>query len=597
MFLGMLYAGTRLLAAALAWLAAHSERWADLGAMLLSSDSRVTGEAIAVGVIIALAWVVPAGLPGLRMPRWASWERSFSRLAARRFQAVLLAGILPAITRLALLPVLPPPVPLMPDEFSHLLLAGTFASGRITNPPHPMWPYFETLYVLQQPTYTSLYPVAQGFSMAVPLALGAHPWFGVWATMALMCAALAWMLQGWLPPRWALLGALLGGFRLSISTYWMNSYWGGAVSALGGALVLGALPRLARRPRVRDALLFGLGVAVLSQSRPFEGALLSLPAGAWLLYRLARQFFRNIRVLTALASCGAAIIAGTLYYNRRVTGDAWLWPYQWHQKVYGTPQNLRGSAPVLAASRAAAQPDIWDNYEWQLGLFQSQATWNGLAASLPEKADVFWDFYFEPICSLPLLFLPLARPRVRWALFGGLSVLAAVLILYPFFFPHYAAPVYGLLLVWLLQGARRMRAARWRNRRVGLPLFRWWLLAAAAACLSLIAGSALAPDLVVQSSTPRSQIEKDLKHRGGKHLVLVRYTEAHNFHHPWIYNGANIDRSPVVWARAMDAPHMTSLLEYFKDRQVWLVRVGGDDEIPKLEAYRSAVSDASHPPR
>ena len=216
--------------------------------------------------------------------------------------------------------------------------------------------------------------------MAVPMALGAHPWFGVLLSAGLMCAALCWMLQGWLPPKWALFGALLAGVRFDAVTSWMNSYWGGATAALGGALLIGALPRLLKHPRVRDALLAGAGLAILSQSRPFEGVLLSVPVGALLLSRFfttrLTHFKLHVRPLAALAVASIAVIAGGLYYNWRVTGHAPLLPYQLHQRIYGTPQETCcGKAPVTTASRLAAFKDIRDNFEWQLGLFQEQSTW------------------------------------------------------------------------------------------------------------------------------------------------------------------------------------------------------------------------------
>ena len=582
--MAILFGTVWLLAQLLRWLTDYSDTWVDIGAALTDPYHRHIGEGIAVGGILLLGLVAP----GWGEQWFARLEHPFARFSIHRGQAILAAAVLPVVVRLALLPAIPIPQPVIPDEFGYLLLADTFASGRITNPTHPMWRHFETLYVFHQPTYTSIYPAAPGLFMAVPMAFGARPWFGVCISVGLMCAALCWMLQAWMPPKWALFGALLVAGRMSIATYWMNSYWGGAIAALGGALLLGALPRLLRRPRVGDACLAGLGVALLSQSRPFEGALLCLPVGAVLVLGLAGKRPRNLRVLATLACAVVLTGAGTLYYNYRVTGSPWLLPYQLHQKIYGIPQNVRGLPAVLTAERITAQKDLSDNFHWQLGLSQAQSTWKGFLAALPRKLSLFWQFYFEPILTLPLLFLPflLGRVDVRFLLFTAVFVLVSEFVLYWFFFEHYAAPLCGLLLVLIVQGARRMRMVRWRGRCVGASMFRWFVITGTASSALLVLGAALAPDSVADVDTPRGQIEQILEQRGGKHLVLVRYTKVHDYHAPWIYNAADIDRSPIVWAREMSAACNAELLRYYSDRDVWLVNA--DEEDPHLIAYRKA---------
>ena len=40
----------------------------------------------------------------------------------------------------------------------------------------------------------------------------------------------------------------------------------------------------------------------------------------------------------------------------------------------------------------------------------------------------------------------------------------------------------------------------------------------------------------------------------------------------WVYNSADLPNAPVIWAREMDPAHNRELLDYYKDRTVWLVQ-------------------------
>ena len=244
--------------------------------------------AVALTTAFLLVWLT--GRSGRLVLLLRSVTRGARYLARRKSTACLFCAVVLLLTRALLLPAWPKPVPQVYDEFSYLLMADTFSLGRMTNPTPPAWQHFETPFVQLQPTYQSVYPVTQGLVLALGSRVFGHPWWGVWLEMGVLAGVLCWMLQAWLPPLWALSGTVLAMAQFGIATYWMNSYWGGAPAAIGGALVLGAWPRLERSvPSRGAAAAMAWGILVLANSRPWEGLLLVGTAGILLAWRLRHR--------------------------------------------------------------------------------------------------------------------------------------------------------------------------------------------------------------------------------------------------------------------------------------------------------------------
>ncbi|HKW64839.1 MAG TPA: hypothetical protein VJN89_19955 [Candidatus Acidoferrum sp.] len=505
-------------------------------------------------------------------------ENFSARLARRRGLAILLIALLTIFVRVSLLGLLPVPVPRVHDEFSYLLAADTFAHGRLTNPPHPMWVFFETIHVNQQPTYMSKYPPAQGAVLALGQLLG-QPWIGVLLSAAAMCAAILWMLQGWFPPKWALLGAVLVLLRLAIFSYWINSYWGGSVAAIGGALVAGALPRILKFQRRRDALLLGIGAAILANSRPLEGAILCLPVTFVLLAWFARNFHSNWRraLSELILPLGAILLlcgAFMAYYNWRGTGDALLFPYQVNERTYLSTPTLFWEKPRLPLQYRNAQLESyyngWSHKYWSQNRMDS---FNHAVLHISLIALKLIYFFLWPELCVAFLALPwlLRDHRMRTPLVLVL-VCSLGFLLVPWVEAHYAAPMMPLLFALAVQGLRHLRRWRHAGRPVGIGLCRAVVLAALVFAPFHHRSGTFEPE-----TDQRPKIEQraaflaQLETTPGEHLVIVRYSPVQSGGE-WVYNDADIDHARVVWAREIPGTDLRPLLDYFRGRRVWLAQ-------------------------
>ncbi len=539
-------------------------------------------------IVAAILGVVAVVFPNL-LARWfAVCESALSRFAEARGRTVAAIFLFVIVARLLVLPFLHVPVPGIHDEFSYLLMGDTFAHGRLANPTHPMWISFETFHVNWHPAYGSMYPPGQGVALAIGELLG-NPWFGVVLSVALMCAAITWMLQAWLPSRWALLGGAMVALKLGIASYWVNSYWGGAVAATGGALALGAMARITRRARSRDALWLALGIAIRANIRPYVVFLFCSPVALWLFWWLGgktktRDLFgaRFGHVTFPLAIAIALTVAWMGYYNFRLTGNRGLMPHVLNTRTYHSAQPFLWEEPLPALHYHNQQfEDFYNNWERE-----------NYSPGAADALRVTWEKIFRGGVNYFWIGLLLLLPGVPYALRDRkmrfpLVVLATVLIgvfIVVWSAAHYAAPITCVVFLLIVQAVRHLRTVRWRGRPVGIALSRALILCLVIDTSVFVARGICDPMFWTCEGDPsRAAIAKQLEHTPGKHLIMVRYTEDHNIHDDWVYNGAEIDGAKVLWARELDAEQNAKLLDYFKDRKIWLVTPDTDNTY--LEPY------------
>lgn len=546
--------------------------------------------------------------------------------------------------------------PIVHDEFVYLLAADTFAKGRLTNPPHPFWQHFESIHIIQQPTYSSMYPPAQGMAIAVGQVLTGYPIAGVWLSMAVACSLLTWMLWAYVPPRWAVVGGCLAVIQFGFVSSWTRSYWGGAVAFAGGALLYGSLRRLVNdrwlagkatqlmtsvrpwwrdaMPTMRNSLLFAAGLLILANSRPFEGFVVSVPAMAMLgvtLYRRiktarlvstageTRYIDDEGHVLTltgsltgapgavppAAASSGASsgttatgvaptvdlppltpspqrvaisalapllillVLGGAwmLYFNFRVTGSPLKMPWQLHHEQYCV-------FPAFVWGTPSPEPEFrhadlkYFHTQVEMGFYKSnfengaqgfvEATWSKLMR--------LYHFYFGGLLLLAAIACA-ALWKNRWLRFALLAVgvLCVANLCTVVVFSHYAAPGAALAMLIVVLGLRRWMLVRFVGPAV-----------VSAVLLLAIPFAAKAPT-ETPSRAPRWDVYRDAylstsaQHRQEmlgdatlhNSLVIVRRPPGFAPSVEWVYNDADIDASPVVWAREMGPEKDRPLIEYF----------------------------------
>lgn len=544
-------------------------------------------------IVLELAfWIAVLILTALLLARFSFFEKafenveSFGRSLSRKRSLVIIGVILSALAlRAMLLLSMPYPEPLVHDEYSYLLQAQTFASGRLTNPTPAGWEHFETFHVNMRPTYQSMYPPGQVLFMAAAEVLHVHPWWGVWFSVGIMCGALCWMLQGWLPPQWALLGALFCVIRFSTFSDWINMYLGGSVAAIGGALVLGSLPRLKRNPNVRYSLLLALGLAILANTRPYEGLIFSLPTllvlAVWFFPRWNRHEVQIAAFVPAVAFLLIVVLAMG-YYNWRGTGNPLFMPYMAnHQQYHITRPFIWQARQPIPDYRHAVMRSLYVIHE--LPDYLNRSVEGGFAQMLRKQIAVYYEFFVWPafILGVFALWAMMKSRKMRVVAVTFFVMLLGLLMEQWPAQAQYAAPILGAILLIVIYGLRLAWTLRPKQIPVGPMLVRSFVLGVLVIGLLAAGKAALNPfhvsdeDQSVAREIERASLVSRLSTIPGDHLVFVHFHPWDRGEIFWIYNDPDLSKSRIIWAYDMGDAENRELMKLYPNRHDWLIDKDG----------------------
>jgi hypothetical protein len=214
--------------------------------------------------------------------------------------------------------------------------------------------------------------------------------------------------------------------------------------------------------------------------------------------------------------------------------------------------------------------------------------------------------FFAGIALLPPLIMVrqvFRDHRIRFIIVCVL-VLAAGMSIQEFLLAHYLAPFTAAFYAIGLQCMRHLRVWAPGGRSLGLTMVRMLVLVCTLMGVARVYAGPLhlaLPEWPAGSwnriwygpdhfGTERVRVQELLRSQPGKQLAIVRYSAQHNPYDEWVYNSADIESSPVIWAREMDNAHNRELLRYYHDRTAWLVQ---PDQLPAVVSNFSTEAETN----
>ena len=350
-------------------------------------------------------------------------------------------------------------------------------------------------------------------------------------------------------------------------------------------------------------MLLVLGLAILANTRPYERLAFSIPILVVLTRWLVRGTRRTGSAFLLLLPAGVLtllIVAAMAYYFWRTTGSPTTSPYQVYTARYeAEPLFPWSHVPKIPEYRFAEMKQFY--LEYSLGAYRLMRLAPWLMAIF--RMFSFWFFFVGPALTLPFLVIAWILPygihlrdftkKTRLLLVANLVSFGS-LLLPVFFHLHYAAPMicawYALLLftmrkIWLSDRNLRERGKFVVRGVVAVCVIMFAVRLITVRMPSFQEAVPLSGSIPSPKQSGRSVIADKLKAEKEGQLVILRYGPNHVSvsDEEWVYNDAEIDGSKVVWARDMGTEKNQELIDYFKDRRVWLLQPDADP--PTLTDY------------
>jgi len=432
------------------------------------------------------------------------------------------------------------------DEFSYLLQAKTFLAGRLSYPSHPRMPeLFDQMHVVNEGRFASRYFPGVGAWIAPFLELG-HPYWAQWLGGALAAVFTFWAGRELAGNRLGLFAGVLTALSPGIALF-DNLLLSHAPTLAALMLFLFAFLRFMRTSRASDAFWAGCGLSFAMLCRPMTAAGFGMPFGIWLVAELGRRLSHRVRsggierptpsppaplprggegggvpVSAPLAkdcvapkfshlsprgrgaggegpfqhgptlwkAClwlASPIVLGLVllfFYNRAITGNGLVTPYQLYTDTY-TPRHVYGFNNV-ARGQQRAGPRVMQSYdEWAKNLTPQLALENEKERL---EASARWTLGLVPVAMAGVIFLIAVfwSAETRWKLVA-LSIVSLHAVHVPYWFVgimglHYVFESAPLLLLIICLTTRELVAC-WRSTgRLVMPV--WWGALIAAAVLT-----------------------------------------------------------------------------------------------------------------